>query len=445
MEYFTVYADEIEGRIDPSPYHPTRLKAIKQIKSSKYELLPLKEVAEFKKELVTSNSKTLIYVGLKNIESNTGIFIPSDEEKQDFGSAFLFKKGDILFPKLRPYLNKVYLADFDGVCSTEFHILKPIKCEGVYLFTFLNSQLVVNQTSYLMTGNTLPRLQTGEVKSLIIPIPPKPTQTKIVGLMEKAYSSKKQKESEAKQLLDSINDYILDELGIKLPELKNKMTYVVYAADAKGRRIDPHFYRPEFIELIEELTKLKHKKLGDVIEFSSETWNQNDMFEDEFPYIEIGEIDLASGKIQKITYYNKNKAPSRAKMIVRKGDIIVSTTRPHRGAISLIDKEKNGFIVSTGFVILRESKIKIDRQYLLYILRTQLSLRQMLQRSSGGNYPAITSEELKDIIIPLPSREVQNKIAEEVKKRMQKAEQLQKVAKEDLEKAKQEVERIILG
>ena len=56
MECFTVYADEVEGRIDPNPYHPVRLNTIKKIKASKFQLLPLREVVEFKKQLVTSKS-----------------------------------------------------------------------------------------------------------------------------------------------------------------------------------------------------------------------------------------------------------------------------------------------------------------------------------------------------------------------------------------------------
>jgi len=185
--------------------------------------------------------------------------------------------------------------------------------------------------------------------------------------------------------------------------------FVVYIYENEGR-IDPHFYKPEFRELEKKLNILNYKKLGEIIQFSNETWNQKDFYENEFPYIEISEIDTTSGKIRDIIYYEKDKAPSRAKMIVRENDIIVSTTRPHRGAISLIDKDKDKFIASTGFAILRESKIKIKRKYLFFFLRTQLALKQMLQRSSGGNYPAITSRELRKIIIPIPSFSVQNKI-----------------------------------
>jgi len=181
-------------------------------------------------------------------------------------------------------------------------------------------------------------------------------------------------------------------------------------ADGIEGRIDPHFYRPEFEELKNNLKRINNKPLGEVINFSSETWDQKNFFDNEFPYIEISEIDTSTGEIQNITYYEKSNAPSRAKMIVREDDIIVSTTRPHRGAITYIGKEKDGYIASTGFAILRKLKIELDKKFLLFILRTQVSLKQMLQRSSGGNYPAITGEELKKIIIPLPLHSVQKKI-----------------------------------
>ena len=132
--------------------------------------------------------------------------------------------------------------------------------------------------------------------------------------------------------------------------------FSVYFDEIEGR-IDPHFHILEYKMLNKNLRNFKHKNLDSVIDFSNETWNQNDFFENEFPYIEIGEIDITSGDIKNITYYKKSNAPSRAKMIVREDDIIVSTTRPYRGAITLIDKAKDGFIASTGFAVLRKTKI----------------------------------------------------------------------------------------
>ncbi len=177
-------------------------------------------------------------------------------------------------------------------------------------------------------------------------------------------------------------------------------------------RFDPHFYRPTFAKLIDRIEKIENLNLGEVVEFSSETWNQMDTFDEEFPYIEIGEIDVLTGDIQNISYIPKKDAPDRAKKIVRSKDIIVSLTRPNRGAISIIDSGKDGFIASTGFSILRSLKINIDRMFLFYILRCDICLKQMMQRSSGGNYPAITQSELKKIQVPILNQKSQDYVIE---------------------------------
>ncbi len=199
---YAVYSNDIEERIDPSPYHPIRMSTIKVIKSSKNKIYYLKNIVNFKRKIITSNNQNLPYIGLENIESNTGRFIPSKEVKESFGSAFQFNKGDILFPKLRPYLNKVYLAEFEGVCSTEFHVIEPEECNNLYLSVFLRSKLMVNQTSYLMTGNTLPRLQTVDVENLLIPVQSQDIQNKIAEEVDRRMERAKQLEKEARMLLE---------------------------------------------------------------------------------------------------------------------------------------------------------------------------------------------------------------------------------------------------
>jgi len=78
-------------------------------------------------------------------------------------------------------------------------------------------------------------------------------------------------------------------------------SFTIYADEIENR-IDPHFYRPEFRELKNKLEKLKNQKLGLVIEFSNETWNQKNFFDAEFPYIEISEVDTETGEIRNIIY-----------------------------------------------------------------------------------------------------------------------------------------------
>ena len=90
------------------------------------------------------------------------------------GNCFTYQTDDVLFARLRPYLNKVYRAEMDGCCSTEFHVLRVKDNETLlpeYLAAILRSRLVLAQTVHMMTGNTHPRLTNDDVANLTVPIP----------------------------------------------------------------------------------------------------------------------------------------------------------------------------------------------------------------------------------------------------------------------------------
>ncbi len=169
-------------------------------------------------------------------------------------------------------------------------------------------------------------------------------------------------------------------------------------------RIDPHFYYPLFREILKKIQSGKYVELGDIAKFSADTTNFSEFENGVFDYLEIANVDLVSNDY-KTTATLVVEAPSRAKKKTQIGDICLSTTRPHRGAI--VEIRHKGIIASTGFSIIREIDKSIDKQWLIYNLLSKPLLLQMLQRSSGGNYPAITEEELKKVILPLLSLDVQ--------------------------------------
>lgn len=175
---FAAQRKELAGwRFDPQALHPERegcVDALRRLNS-----LPLKSATLFVRDLLTEIPDGATYIGLENIESSTGRYVPSSE-KDTVSNAFAFCKGQVLFPKLRPYLNKVFLAPFDGLCSTEFHVLKGRSVSSEFLALFLRSQAVVKQTRHLMSGNTLPRLQTEDIEALLIPVVDSLIQEKIV-------------------------------------------------------------------------------------------------------------------------------------------------------------------------------------------------------------------------------------------------------------------------
>lgn len=195
---FTAQRRELAGwRFDPQALHPEREACITELQ--RRPLHPLRKAASFCRDLRTEIPEGAIYVGLENIESHTGRYIPSND-KESVSSAFAFHKGQVLFPKLRPYLNKVFLAPFDGLCSTEFHVLEGITIHSEFLALFLRSNLVVKQTKHLMSGNTLPRLQTEDIETLLIPEVDDLVQQRIIGKAEhwmaKAEQLRQQAETE---------------------------------------------------------------------------------------------------------------------------------------------------------------------------------------------------------------------------------------------------------
>ncbi|HEG2605639.1 TPA: restriction endonuclease subunit S [Campylobacter jejuni] len=122
-------------------------------------------------------------VGLENIESKTGKYIPTSEmvfEEDGIG----FEKGDILFGKLRPYLAKVFLANKDGICVSEFLVLK-IKSENNKFIKFLMlSSLFIDIVDSSTYGTKMPRASWEFIGNLKIPLPPLKEQEQIANFLD---------------------------------------------------------------------------------------------------------------------------------------------------------------------------------------------------------------------------------------------------------------------
>ncbi|MDR2170285.1 MAG: N-6 DNA methylase [Planctomycetaceae bacterium] len=124
-------------------------------------------------------NKIFLYLGLEHIESNTGIYADNFTKGKNILSAKnVFCKNDVLYGKLRPYLNKVVIAKDEGICSTEILALKtdfPL----ILKYALLSDELV-KQTNDLMKGVTLPRIGIKDFLNQKIPIPPLAEQQKVV-------------------------------------------------------------------------------------------------------------------------------------------------------------------------------------------------------------------------------------------------------------------------
>lgn len=201
-------SDVFESRLDAIAYQNLRREFLKNVEHSRYSCLPLVALVDVNRQQ-TNNLNGQQYIGLENINGTTGDFVPT-QDKESCSSAVVFKAGDILFSKLRPYLNKVWLATFDGIASTEFYPLHAKTEDAAYLTAYLRTKAVANVMTLLMTGNTLPRVQLEDILSLPVPIPPHSIQQrmveKVMALREKA----KRLHSTATQSLANVKTRIED-------------------------------------------------------------------------------------------------------------------------------------------------------------------------------------------------------------------------------------------
>jgi type I restriction enzyme, S subunit len=132
--------------------------------------------------------RTLPYVGLEHIESNTARFIGSFEPKLIKSSTFSFSYDHVLYGRLRPYLNKVLAPDFEGHCSTEIFPVKPgPELLREYLLYWFLSDETVDRINATCTGARMPRANMNSVLEFDFPYPPLPEQQRIVAILDEAF------------------------------------------------------------------------------------------------------------------------------------------------------------------------------------------------------------------------------------------------------------------
>lgn len=138
----------------------------------------------------TGEDSSLRYLGLESIEAQTGRLVEGELSKtpeSPQANSFRFDTRHVLYAKLRPYLNKVFVPTFEGKCSTELVPLLPaIGLDRSYLAYFLRSESIVTAISAKTAGARMPRADMDFVFGLQIPLPPLPGQRRIVDVLARA-------------------------------------------------------------------------------------------------------------------------------------------------------------------------------------------------------------------------------------------------------------------
>ena len=168
-------------------------------------------------------------------------------------------------------------------------------------------------------------------------------------------------------------------------------------------------YKDSGVEWIGEIpVEWKIKKLKYLVSINDESLPETTSEGFRIKYIDISNVKSGVG-ILSTEELSFSSAPSRARRIVREGDVIVSTVRTYLRSIAKISNPPDNLIVSTGFAVIRPRRLNSD--YTGYMFYSENLIGEIVSRSTGVSYPAINASEIGNIHAPIPIYKEQTAIA----------------------------------
>jgi len=343
--------------------------------------------------------------------------------------------------------------------------------------------LAYTQFERVIKGAGVPDLHLEDIRKVIIPIPTLNIQKQIIDFYFQKYNEKQQKEAEAKALLDSIDDYLLGELGITLPNEDDDESNLLLAAEPKpsygnsdgfeldkenllvkkgrlfltgfreivGQRIDA-FYNKEYFEKVEKAINnglFPIIKLNECIYFiESGSRPSGGVSHYEEGVLSFGGEHVNNNcelevKIKKFIPLDFHKSNLKTKTELN--DILIVKDGATTGKVAIIENIEQSEQNINEHVFMLKTNVNCNPFYLAYYLHSKAGQIQIQRGITGATVTGITKEIVKNIIIPLPLMSKQIQIAQKIQEIRQKANELQQEATAIIESAKQQVEQMILG
>lgn len=233
-----------------------------------------------------------------------------------------------------------------------------------YLYFLLSSTLQKTLSAQKL-GNTMPYIKLGMLTSFKIPLPPLNMQEQIVAELD-GYQ----------KVMDGAKQVVAN----WKPQIK----------------INPNW---------------EMAQLGKICDVNKD--NVEIIKDIEYNYIDISSIENNGGVLNLGVPILGVNLPSRAKRKIKINDVLLSTVRPYLKAFMQMKTLPENPIVSTGFAVL-SPKENLDSGWLYWLLFSDLLQEQMIQRMGKGSYPSINQTDVKNLKIPFPTMEEQNKIVADI-------------------------------
>lgn len=337
-----------------------------QITSCLWRSMRLKYAAPQRSERTLAGADHEDYLGLENVESWTGKIVEAAEsngdEKKEEETALssVFRKGDVLFGKLRPYLAKAWEATRDGVCSTEFLVLRPNA--GIRSRFLLYSMLTPDfiETVYSSTfGAKMPRANWGFIGSIHLQFPPTELQDRIVEYLDYETSNIDRLVAEKKRMLALVGE---------------KLNLVITTVVTRGRNPNSKMKASgkEWLGDVPDHWKVpRAKSLFREVDIRSESGEET-----------LLSLRLGIGLVRHHDVSNKRLEPSDLIGFkkVESGQMVINRMRAASGLIAVATEPG---LVSPDYAVFDVIDQSLSIEYFLELFRTEL-LQSVFRSASKG-------------------------------------------------------------
>ena len=237
----------------------------------------------------------------------------------------------------------------------------PILAE--YLLTYLNSKIGYDWVIRNSSGMVQQGLPLNKVSIIPVPVFNKEFQINIKKLIDLSWETRQS----AKEIYQQAEDLLLSELGLKDWQPTEETVAVKTFAESflSSDRLDAEYYQPKQQKVM-AIMRQSGLCIGDVVSLAKRKFQPEK--QGTFNYIEIGNLSREGFANSEVVAMEE--APSRAQWFVKTNDVITSTVRPIRRLSALIESEQNNYICSSGFAVLKPTKI--EPEVLLVYLRSPI-------------------------------------------------------------------------
>ena len=450
---FIVNRSEIQGRLDPKMALYNR-----KVQNWAYPKVRLKDILLAKPQygaaesgVARTNKLSPRYLRITDIDEY-GLISHDDlgATANTLEDQYILHANDLLIARSGATVGKAYIhKDCPYTCFFAGYLIRfiinPLKALPDYIFAFTQSNTYKEWVNAIQRPSGQPNINAEEYQSLEIPMPPVDIQEKVVSLIRKAYSEKKSKDLEDQQLLDSIDTYLLDELGITLPEVHNELKdriFLMNRSELEGR-FDPTVYK-DGVKLISP--KWDNVKLSKVALVNPSGAYKGQAVDTPISFVPMEVVDETFSEIT--TKGETTIAQSSGFTKFREGDLLWAKITPcmQNGKSAIARNLTNGLgCGSTEFFVLRPKDQRLSIEYLHVILHMKcVRDTAMLYFGGSAGQQRVPASFLENFNIPLPPIEKQVEIANHVYELRQQAKGLQEEGMRILEEAKLEVEQMIL-